>query len=86
MSQVLAVFAELERRLIGERTKSTLVVQHAQEVRLGGPPKALGRRFRTDRGRSCFDQGGGTWPSGDRDLGTLYQVLGEKPESARWVS
>jgi len=38
MAQVLAVFAELERRLIGERTKATLAVKDAQGVRLGRPP------------------------------------------------
>jgi transposase, IS5 family len=35
MAQVLAVFAELERRLIGERTKAALAVKRAQGVRLG---------------------------------------------------
>jgi len=35
MAQVLAVFAELERRLIGERTKAALAVRKAQGVRLG---------------------------------------------------
>jgi DNA invertase Pin-like site-specific DNA recombinase len=39
MAQVLAVFAELERRLIGERTKAALAVKRAQGVRLGRPPK-----------------------------------------------
>lgn len=37
MAQVLAVFAELERRLIGERTKAALAVKRAQGVRLGRP-------------------------------------------------
>jgi DNA invertase Pin-like site-specific DNA recombinase len=37
MAQVLAVFAELERRLIGERTKAALAVRRAQGVRLGRP-------------------------------------------------
>ena len=37
MAQVLAVFAELERRLIGERTKAALAVRKAQGVRLGRP-------------------------------------------------
>lgn len=35
MAQVLAVFAELERRLIGERTKAALAVKRAQGIRLG---------------------------------------------------
>jgi len=37
MTQVLAVFAELERRLIGERTKAALAVKKAQGVKLGRP-------------------------------------------------
>lgn len=37
MAQVLAVFAELERRLIGERTRAALQVRKAQGVRLGRP-------------------------------------------------
>jgi hypothetical protein len=38
MAQVLAVFAELERKLIGERTKAALAVKRAQGTRLGRPP------------------------------------------------
>jgi DNA invertase Pin-like site-specific DNA recombinase len=37
MAQVLAVFAELERRLIGERTKAALAVRRSQGVKLGRP-------------------------------------------------
>jgi len=37
MAQVLAVFAELERRLIGERTKAALAVRKSQGVQLGRP-------------------------------------------------
>jgi DNA invertase Pin-like site-specific DNA recombinase len=37
MAQVLAVFAELERRLIGERTRAALAAKRAQGVRLGRP-------------------------------------------------
>jgi DNA invertase Pin-like site-specific DNA recombinase len=36
MAQVFAVFAELERRLIAERTKAALAVKRSQGVRLGG--------------------------------------------------
>lgn len=37
MAQVLAVFAELERRLIGERTRAALAVKRSQGVQLGRP-------------------------------------------------
>jgi DNA invertase Pin-like site-specific DNA recombinase len=37
MAQVLAFFAELERRLIGERTKAALAVRRAEGIRLGRP-------------------------------------------------
>lgn len=37
MTQVVAVFAELERRLIGQRTREALAVRRAQGVRLGRP-------------------------------------------------
>src|SRR5262249_49565525 len=39
MAQVLAVFAELERRLIGQRTRDALARRRAQGVRLGRPPQ-----------------------------------------------
>ena len=37
MAQILSVFAELERRLIGERTKAALAVKKSEGVRLGRP-------------------------------------------------
>jgi DNA invertase Pin-like site-specific DNA recombinase len=37
MKQILSVFAELERRLIGERTKAALAMKKAQGVKLGRP-------------------------------------------------
>ena len=37
MAQILSVFAELERRLIGERTKAALAVKRDQGVVLGRP-------------------------------------------------
>src|SRR5436853_2491569 len=38
MANVLATFAQFERRLIGQRTKDALAVKRAQGVRLGRPP------------------------------------------------
>jgi DNA invertase Pin-like site-specific DNA recombinase len=37
MASVLATFAQLERRLIGERTKDALAAKKAAGVRLGRP-------------------------------------------------
>lgn len=39
MAQVLAVFAELERQLIGERRRAALAVRREQGVRLGRPQR-----------------------------------------------
>ena len=39
MAPVLAIFAQFERRLIGQRTKDALAVKRAQGVRLGRPRK-----------------------------------------------
>ncbi len=38
MANVLAVFAQFERRLIGQRTREALAVKRAQGTRLGRPP------------------------------------------------
>jgi DNA invertase Pin-like site-specific DNA recombinase len=38
MAGMVAVFAQLERRRIGERTREALAVRRAQGVRLGRPP------------------------------------------------
>lgn len=38
MASVLAVFAQFERRLIGQRTREALAVKRSQGVRLGRPP------------------------------------------------
>lgn len=43
MANVLATFAQLERRLIGERTRDALAVKRQSGVRLGRPP-VLDRR------------------------------------------
>jgi DNA invertase Pin-like site-specific DNA recombinase len=53
MANVLAVFAQFERRLIGQRTRDALAVKRAQGVKLGRPPAmpmALRRRLRAMRG------------------------------------
>ncbi len=65
MAQVLAVFAELERRLIGERTKAALAVKRAQGVRLGRPPTlAADVVTRIVKSRKA----GATWSAIARDL------------------
>jgi DNA invertase Pin-like site-specific DNA recombinase len=54
MANVLAVFAQFERRLIGQRTREALAVKKKQGVRLGRPqsiPPTLARRIRTMRSR-----------------------------------
>lgn len=65
MAQVLAVFAELERRLIGERTRAALAVKKAQGVKLGRPrtvaPEVVARIV--DARRS-----GASWPAIARQL------------------
>jgi DNA invertase Pin-like site-specific DNA recombinase len=54
MASVLATFAQFERRLIGERTKSALQVKRDQGVQLGRPRSVQGdtvellRRYRDD--------------------------------------
>jgi DNA invertase Pin-like site-specific DNA recombinase len=53
MASVLAVFAQFERRLIGQRTRDALAVKRANGVRLGRPPAmptALRQRLRAMRG------------------------------------
>jgi DNA invertase Pin-like site-specific DNA recombinase len=54
MANMLATFAQFERRLIGERTKAALAVKRAQGVRLGRPPtvpQAVVRRIQRQRAR-----------------------------------
>jgi DNA invertase Pin-like site-specific DNA recombinase len=58
MAQILSVFAELERRLIGERTKAALAVKRSQGVVLGRPrtlPARVVQRIVRER------QAGRTW-------------------------
>jgi DNA invertase Pin-like site-specific DNA recombinase len=54
MANVLATFAQFERRLISQRTREALAVKRAQGVRLGRPPSlddSVARRIRRERGR-----------------------------------
>src|SRR4051812_8697680 len=54
MANMLATFAQFERRLISQRTKDALAVKKAQGVRLGRPPtmpQAVVRRIQRQRGR-----------------------------------
>jgi DNA invertase Pin-like site-specific DNA recombinase len=53
MAQILSVFAELERRLIGERTKAALAIKRDQGVVLGRPrilPKRVVDHIVRERG------------------------------------
>lgn len=53
MAQILSVFAELERRLIGERTKAALAIKRSQGVVLGRPrtlPDRVVKRILKERG------------------------------------
>ena len=57
MASVLAIFAQFERRLIGQRTRDALAVKKAQGVQLGRPrtmPDSVRKRIRQEReqGRS----------------------------------
>lgn len=52
LANVLATFAQFERRLIGQRTKDALAVKRAQGVRLGRPPAIppdVAKRIRVER-------------------------------------
>jgi DNA invertase Pin-like site-specific DNA recombinase len=56
MANVLAVFAQFERRLIGQRTREALAVKRRQGVRLGRPPAlaaAVVRRIHRARSRGA---------------------------------
>ena len=54
MANVLATFAQFERRLIGQRTREALAIKKASGVRLGRPPtvpQAVVRRIQRQRAR-----------------------------------
>jgi DNA invertase Pin-like site-specific DNA recombinase len=65
MANVMAVFAQLERRLIGQRTRDALAIRRAQGVRLGRPrqlPQAVVERIVSNR------DGGSGWSAIAREL------------------
>ena len=52
MANVLATFAQFERRLIGQRTREALAAKRSEGVRLGRPPalpQKVRERIRTER-------------------------------------
>jgi DNA invertase Pin-like site-specific DNA recombinase len=54
MANMLATFAQFERRLIGQRTREALAIKKAAGVRLGRPPvvpQKIVRRIQRQRGR-----------------------------------
>jgi DNA invertase Pin-like site-specific DNA recombinase len=54
MANMLATFAQFERRLISQRTREALAVKKAQGVRIGRPatmPKAVVAQMRRDRAK-----------------------------------
>jgi DNA invertase Pin-like site-specific DNA recombinase len=54
VANVLATFAQFERRLIGQRTKDALAVKKREGVKLGRPTsldKAIVKRIVRERGR-----------------------------------
>jgi DNA invertase Pin-like site-specific DNA recombinase len=54
MANMLATFAQFERRLIGQRTREALAVKKASGVRLGRPPtvpQSVVRRMQRQRAR-----------------------------------
>ena len=79
MAHMTAVFAQLERRLIGERTRAALAVRKAQGVRLGRPPaltEQLRRRIRRLRRIERWRTGAGR--SRARDQVGSYHKAGER--------
>jgi len=53
MANVMATFAQFERRLIGQRTKEALAAKRSAGVRLGRPssvPSEVAKRIRAERG------------------------------------
>ena len=53
MANVLAVFAQFERRLIGQRTREALAVKRLQGVRLGRRPVIMPATVRAQIDQKC---------------------------------
>jgi DNA invertase Pin-like site-specific DNA recombinase len=56
MANMLATFAQFERRLVGQRTREALAIKKAQGVRLGRPPvvpEPIVDRIRRERDRGA---------------------------------
>src|SRR5439155_1246431 len=54
MANVLATFAQFERRLIGQRTREALAIKRSEGVRLGRPrvlPEQVRKRIRRERAK-----------------------------------
>jgi hypothetical protein len=69
VAQILSVFAELERRLIGERTKAALAVKRSQSVKLGRRWEAArqgGGAHRERTGQGAHLDGNGHGLNADR--------------------
>ena len=60
IANVMATFAQFERRLIGQRTKDALAVKRAEGVQLGRPPAVPDA---VARAISDLRRAGGTWAS-----------------------
>jgi DNA invertase Pin-like site-specific DNA recombinase len=55
MANVLATFAQFERRLIGQRTREALAIKRSEGVRLGRPrstPEQVRKRIQRERARN----------------------------------
>jgi DNA invertase Pin-like site-specific DNA recombinase len=87
MANVMATFAQFERRLIGQRTREALAIKRASGVRLGRPrtmTPELRRRIRRMRARGMTlariaekleAEGVPTAHGGRWRSGTIYKVL-----------
>ena len=72
MYQIQNVFAELERKLISERTKAGLVAARQRGIRLGRPPVLSSEQVAWARDRL---------EARPYDLGTLAKLLGVSPRT-----